>query len=156
LTSLPSQPAFAVKVGGVESPDPKRLATSDLFRGLSEADRATVASWMDVEVFRPDRPIVHADDSGYVFFVIDEGRARAEHDGRVLEILEPGAVFGEIAFFAPDGRRTATVVPETPLRVFAMHGTRFRQMQKEMPEVAARLEEVVRERIARMRDPEQP
>jgi len=57
-------------------------------------------------------------------------------------------VFGEMAFFAPDSRRNADVMAETPVRVFTMFGTHFREMQVEMPEVAARLEQLIEERAA--------
>ena len=131
-------------------PDSSRLATIPLFAGLSAEQLDAVASWLEVEDFdtgsRPAREAAH----GYAFFVLDEGRARAELDGQVLEVLEPGAVFGEMAFFAPDSRRTATIVPDTPIRVFSMFGTRFRQMQVELPEVADRLRGLFEERQARI------
>jgi CRP-like cAMP-binding protein len=131
-------------------PDPDRLKAVDLFQSLDDSERATLASWLEVEELSADGPLLRADTSGYAFFVLDEGRARAELDGVVLEVLEPGAVFGEMAFFAPDGHRTATIVPETPLRVFSMFGTRFRQMQQELPTVAARLQQLVEKRAARV------
>ena len=68
-----------------------------------------------------------ATQHGYALFVLDEGRARAELNGQVLEQLEPGAVFGEVAFFAPNSWRSATVVAETHIRVFSMFGTHFRE-----------------------------
>ncbi|HEX3427162.1 MAG TPA: cyclic nucleotide-binding domain-containing protein [Acidimicrobiales bacterium] len=121
-----------------------------LFQGLSQEDLITLASWLDVDEFPAGRMPLREDDSGYAFFVLDEGRAHAEHDGQILEVLEPGAVFGEMAFFSRDGRRAATIVSETPLRVFTMFGTRFRLMQRDMPQVAARLQQIFEERAARL------
>ena len=138
----------------MDNPDPNRLALVPLFQGLTEDQRRRLASWFDVEDFDVGQNPVRVSQHGYAFFVLDEGRAHAELDGRVLELLEPGAVFGEMAFFAPSGRRTATIVPETPIRVFTMFGTRFREMQMEMPEVAARLERLFEERAARTSHPE--
>jgi CRP-like cAMP-binding protein len=60
-------------------------------------------------------------------------------------MLGPGDVFGEMAFFG-DGRRSAGVVADTDVRVLVMFGARFREMQLSMPDVAARLEDLVRER----------
>lgn len=132
-------------------PDPARLAAIPLFAGLSAEQLDTVASWMDVEEFDTHSHPTNDETHGYVFFVLDEGRAHAEHDGRVLEVFEPGSVFGEMAFFEPTSRRSATIVPETPIRVFSMFGTQFRQMQMQMPAVADRLRQLYEERHSRSR-----
>jgi CRP-like cAMP-binding protein len=132
------------------NPDPEALTKVPLFAGLSDDERQKLASWLEVEQFEAGRLPARANQSGYAFFILDDGRAHAELNGEVLEILEPGAVFGEMVFFDPRARRSADVVPETPIRVFSMFGTRFREMQKEMPDVAARLEQMFRERAARV------
>jgi CRP-like cAMP-binding protein len=134
----------------VDNPEPNRLALVPLLAGLNHDQLTRVAGWMHVERFDAGESPIRASQHGYAFFVLDEGRARAELDGHVLEELEPGAVFGEMAFFAPDSRRNATVVAETPIRVFSMFGMHFRIMQTDMPDVAARLEQVFEERAARM------
>ncbi len=133
----------------MDSPDPNRLAQVPLFKGLTEDQLGRLAGWLRVDQFDVGRSPIHADQHGYAFFVLDEGRARAELDGKVLEELEPGAVFGEGVFFAPDSRRAADIVAETPIRVFSMFGTHFREMQTQMPEVAARLQQLFEERSAR-------
>jgi signal-transduction protein with cAMP-binding, CBS, and nucleotidyltransferase domain len=133
------------------NPDAAALKKVPLFAGLSDDERQKLASWLDVEEFDAGRLPARAKQSGYAFFILDEGRAHAELDGKVLEVLEPGAVFGEMVFFDPKGRRFADVVPDTRIRVFSMFGTRFREMQGELPDVAARLEQMFREREARVR-----
>jgi CRP-like cAMP-binding protein len=133
------------------NPDPAALAKVPLFAGLSADELQKIAAWLDVEEFAAGRLPARDHQAGYAFFILDEGQAQAEHDGKVLEVLGPGDVFGEMAFFDPSGRRSADVVPQTKVRVFTMFGTRFREMQQEMPEVAARLEQLVRERSARTR-----
>ena len=66
-----------------------------------------------------------------------------------VDEYEPGSVFGEMAFFDHRGRRWADVVCDSPVRVFSMFGTHFREMQQCMPEVAARLQRLFEERAAR-------
>lgn len=126
-------------------PDSERLALVPLFSGLSDADRSRLAEWLDVEEFGAGWRLAQEGAHGYVFFVLDEGRVRVERDGRMLAELGPGDVFGEGAFFG-SGRRNATVTAETDVTLLTMFGTRFREMQSGMPEVAERLEQLVRAR----------
>ena len=133
----------------MEQPKPGDLARIPLFAGLSEEQLAALAERFEVETFPAGHSPVRTGTHGYVFFVLAAGTAHAELDGQLLERLEPGAVFGEMAFFAPSSRRSATIVPETDITVFSMFGTQFRQMQLELPEVAHRLEDLVHERLER-------
>lgn len=123
-------------------PDPDRLALVSLFSGLSVDDRTRLASWMDVEDFHAGRRLTEQGAFDYAFFVLEQGRVRVEQDGRTVASLGPGDVFGEMAFFG-DGRRNADVVAETAGRLLVMFGTRFREMQATMPDVAAQLESLV-------------
>jgi CRP-like cAMP-binding protein len=127
------------------NPEAERLSRIPLFDGLSDERRAELAAWFEVGEFEAGKRLTHEGSVEYGFLVLDEGRARVERDGQVLKVLEAGDVFGEMAFFS-DGRRNADVVAETDVTVLWMFGTRFREMQTSMPEIAARLEELVRER----------
>lgn len=126
-------------------PDSDRLARIDLFQGLTDDELARVASWMDVEEFGPGQPLVREGASGYAFFILDEGTVRVELESGAPVTLEPGAVFGEMAFYG-DGHRNAEVVAETEGRVLAMFGTRFREMQLAMPVIAERLDQLAHQR----------
>jgi CRP-like cAMP-binding protein len=127
------------------NPDPSSLSKVPLFAGLSDDDRDRLASWLEVEEFPAGKRLAREGEYDYAFFILDDGRARVEHEGQALRNLGPGDVFGEIAFFG-DGRRSATVVAESDVRVLTMFGTRFREMQAKLPEVATRIENLVRER----------
>ncbi len=74
----------------------------------------------------------------YAFFVLEQGRVRVEQDGRTVASLGPGDVFGEYVVLRRR-RRNADVVAETAGRLLVMFGTRFREMQATMPDVAAQL-----------------
>ena len=84
-----------------------------------------------------------------MFFVLEGGTAVVTHGGEAVAQLGPGDVFGEMAFFG-DGHRTADVVAETQVRVLIMFGTRFRELQIELPDVAAELEQLVRHRASEL------
>lgn len=85
--------------------------------------------------------------AGYAFYVVDSGTVRVDLDGRDPVTLGPGAPVGEMAFFG-NGRRNAEVTAETDGRALAMFGTRFRELQQELPAVAERLQAVVTQRSA--------
>ena len=123
-------------------PDPDRLMLVPLFAGLSATDRAKLASWMEIEQFSTGRRLTEEGAFDYAFFVIEQGRVRVEQEGRAVASLGPGDVFGEMAFFG-DGRRNADVVAESAGRVLVMFGTRFREMQASMPDVAEQLRTLV-------------
>ena len=130
-------------------PDPASLAPVPLFAGASTADLEKLSHWFEVETFHAGHIVTREHQSGYAFYVLSDGRAHAEHQGTTINTLEPGSVFGEMAFFDPHGRRQADVVMDTDATVFCMFGTHFREMQMGMPEVAARIEALVKEHSTR-------
>jgi len=123
-------------------PHPDRLSQVPLFDALSQHDRERLAAWLDVEEFDAGRRLTREGAFDYAFFVLDEGDVRVVQDGRTIATLGAGDVFGEMAFFG-DGRRNADIVAETAGRVLVMFGTRFREMQSTMPEVAETLRTLV-------------
>jgi CRP-like cAMP-binding protein len=85
--------------------------------------------------------------AGYSFFILTQGNAVVTSDGADLAALGPGDFFGEIAILG-NGRRSATVTTTSPARLFVMFGTEFRQLQQAQPEIASRIEEAMRKRVA--------
>ena len=126
-------------------PDPQRLSEIPIFEGVPADQLDTIASWFDVEEHPSGTRLTREGASGYAFFILDQGRARVEHEGASLGELRPGDVFGEMALVG-DGRRTADVFADTEVRVLAMFGTRFRELQTLAPEVARRLDRIASER----------
>jgi CRP-like cAMP-binding protein len=135
----------------MDGPDPSALRKVPLFAGLTDDERARTADWLEVDEYEAGRLLTRTNEAGYAFFILDTGHAHAELHGKLLGVLEPGSVFGEMAFFDPRGRRSADVVCDSRVRVFSMFGTHFREMQQCMPQVAARLERLSDERAARVR-----
>ena len=128
-------------------PDPADLSRHELFEGLDQGHLQQLASWFEIEEFTAGQPIVRGGSAGYAFYVVDSGTVRVDLDGRDPVTLGPGAPVGEMAFFG-NGRRNAEVTAETDGRALAMFGTRFRELQQELPAVAERLQAVVTQRSA--------
>jgi CRP-like cAMP-binding protein len=120
---------------GGPHPDPLLLASFAIFQPLSHEERRRLVNLLAVD----DVPEGHAlnveGDSGYRFFVIVEGEAEVVQGGSVVRRLGPGDHFGEISILG-EGRRTASVVAATPMKVLVMFGTAFRLMEQEFPAVA--------------------
>jgi voltage-gated potassium channel len=60
--------------------------------------------------------------------------------------LASGEFFGEMALLG-DGRRRGDVTTTTDAIVLVLYGTEFRRLQQEHPEVAARIERAMRDRL---------
>jgi CRP-like cAMP-binding protein len=126
-------------------PDPAELRSLPLFASLGEEDLAQISEWLEVRSAEPGQRVVLEGASGYSFFVIQDGTAEANRDGEVIGSLGPGDFFGERAIL-DSGRRMADVIATSPMRLFAMFGTDFRQLQTNMPDVAKRIQEVAEAR----------
>ena len=126
--------------------DVETLEGVRFFSGLSKEELERVAQWTD-EVSVPESyALVREGDFAHEFFVIEEGTAAVTHDGAVLAELGSGDFFGEIGLVRTRWR-TASVVASTPMRVIVMDEPSFRQMKREMPAVADRIEAAIHARL---------
>jgi len=115
-----------------------RIAAIPLFDGLAEADLAAVASAAtEMEVAEGDR-LATEGDFGHAMFAIESGTAEVSADGNQLAVLGPGDVFGEVAVMAA-GRRMATVVATSPMRVIALFKRDVWALERKSPQAAERL-----------------
>ncbi|MGQ0669979.1 MAG: Crp/Fnr family transcriptional regulator [Actinomycetota bacterium] len=128
--------------------DPDRLKSIPLFSDLSRHGRAEIARWADEVDVPAGKHLVDQGDFAYEFFVIEDGHAEVTAGGKRLADLGPGEFFGEIALIEAD-RRTASVVALSPMAVIVMHARDFRAMEAEMPKVAERIQQKLRERTER-------
>jgi CRP/FNR family cyclic AMP-dependent transcriptional regulator len=130
--------------------DATRLQEIDLFRGLAKTDLAQVAQWADEVEVEAGRVLGREGSIAYEFFVIEDGTARVEIDGREVAELGPGEWFGEIGLLETE-RRTATVTAKTPMRLAVIFGPNFRELARRLPEVDAAIRAEIGERLERAR-----
>ena len=69
-------------------------------------------------------------------FVILDGACEVESAGRRIALLEKGDLFGEIAFFAAAGERTANVRALTACRLLVLRQKFLDELGKSDPEAA--------------------
>jgi CRP-like cAMP-binding protein len=131
------------------------VATADdltgipLFAGLTDDERASLADWFEISDASAGMVLVGEGAAGYSFFVLLDGAAEVTVGGETVATYGSGDYFGEMAILG-DGRRNATVTVTAPSRLLSMFGTEFRMLQEVQPDVAAQLEETMRQRRAEL------
>jgi CRP-like cAMP-binding protein len=108
-----------------ETVDADRLAEIPVFASLSKSDREQLAvAATEVEVEEGKR-LAEGGHFAYELVAIEEGTADVLEEGKKLRELGPGDSFGEIGLLDA-GRRAATVVATSPMRVIAILGPQLR------------------------------
>jgi CRP-like cAMP-binding protein len=80
------------------------------------------------------------------FFVIERGRASVNQDDRHIRDLGAGDFFGELGLLG-DGRRTASVVAATDMRVRVIPEREFEPVLAKLPKLARRVRDISRDRL---------
>jgi len=118
-----------------------------LFEGLSDKELAAVAGAAKERRYDTGDAIVNEGESGVGFFVIADGSARFESHGTRLATLASGASFGEVALLDESGRRTATVVAESPMRVYGITAWQFTPLLEQHPSIAIKIAKILARRL---------
>jgi CRP-like cAMP-binding protein len=126
--------------------DRARLTEIPLFAGLTLDQVDVLAGACDEIEVEEGATLLREGDFGYAMFAITAGTATVIRDGKVVARLGPGDVFGEIAVLA-GGRRVATVVASTPMRLVTVLNRELWRLEREVPDVAAVLRSTVAERL---------
>jgi CRP-like cAMP-binding protein len=132
------------------------LSRVPLFSELNQRQLKRLANDFRERRFKEGTSIVKQGEmSGIGFFVITEGVAAVEIDGREVATLGPGDHFGELALIS-ENVRTATVKAITPLTCLEITFWDFRKAAKANPDITWKLLQyvadlLVEERVARAR-----
>jgi CRP-like cAMP-binding protein len=118
--------------------DPKRLA--DLAEGLSNDDPV---------YYDRGKTIVQEGQVGLRMYAVIEGRVTVHVNGKLVERLGPGGVFGELALVEPSPR-LASVVAETDCQLLPVNRTAFQLLVKTSPDFAESLLGSLAERLRRL------
>jgi CRP-like cAMP-binding protein/Zn-dependent protease len=90
-----------------------------IFHGLDSGQLTDILEHGRWVTANPGQALVTEGEPGDRFFVIASGRARVVRGGDVVASASKGMYFGEVALLR-DVPRTATVIAETPMRLFAL------------------------------------
>ncbi|MFN2590565.1 MAG: cyclic nucleotide-binding domain-containing protein [Actinomycetota bacterium] len=122
------------------------LASVPLFAECTKKELGHIASAIK-EVKHNDGDILAREgDKGIGFFVIAEGTAKVVIGNSTRRRLGPGDFFGEISLL-DEGPRSATVVAETPVRLYGLTAWNFRRLVAQNPSIAQKLLKVMADRL---------
>ncbi len=98
--------------------------------------------------FRAGDSIFRVGDPPDCMYVVLEGEVRISSNGRLLEDLGPGGVFGEIALI-DNAPRSADAVATTDCRVVPISESHFQYLVQETPFFSLQVMRVMAERLRR-------
>jgi CRP-like cAMP-binding protein len=123
--------------------DESRLQPLRPFAGLSTGERKMLARVLDELSAPAGATLVNEGDYGYEFMVIEEGTVDVFRDGEQIDTMGPGDFFGELAVLAGGGRRNASVVAGTPVRMLTLTAHYMREVRERMPHVGEQIDAVI-------------
>ncbi len=113
------------------------MVTLDMFRNANDARPYPAGE----AVFRAGEP-------GDSMYVVVEGEVRIAVNGRELEVLGPGGVFGEIALI-DKGPRSADAIAVTDCRVVPIDENWFKFLVQQTPFFSLQIMRVMADRLRR-------
>jgi len=116
----------------------ERLASVDLFEGLSGADLRRIRDAGKEIAFDVGSDLAVQGRAGGRFFLILEGEVEVAVGGRARHTMGPGQYLGEISLI--DGEpRSASVTARTPVRTWSLASFAFRPLLRQHPALAEKV-----------------
>ena len=125
--------------------DEAKLRDIPLFAKLSRKQRKMLALRADEVEVSPGRLVCRKGESANELYVIEQGTAKVVRDDQYLDELGPGDFFGEMGL-VEDAPRNANVIATTPMTLMILSGPALRQLEREQPQLAARINRTIEQR----------
>ncbi len=121
--------------------------TQRVNRAATEGDLASVwlKPYMKPRRLRAGKVLFHKGDHADRLFLLTDGELELVEIGRRMA---PGRIFGEIALFSPERKRTSTVRAVTRCVVLEIHESTVRQLYFQNPAFGFHLVELLAERLS--------
>jgi len=117
-----------------------------LFAGLAGRELEEIGRLAETVDLPAGRELTRQGAFGNEFFVIVEGQADVERDGRHIRTMGPGDFLGEIAL-VDGGVRTATVRTTGPSRVLVVGHREFHSLLDRFPKIQLAVLQALAERV---------
>jgi CRP-like cAMP-binding protein len=136
-------------VAGSASVNVGRITAFPVFAELPPAELDELAGAIREVEADAGAKVVTVDDYGTGIYFVEAGEAEVRNDdGEVIGALGHGDTFGEIGLLLT-GRRTATIVARTPMRLLALSGQDFERIRARVPGLEQALRRLGLERAGR-------
>ena len=123
------------------------LAHVPLFSSLNAIERLALSVELEQQHWSQGALIVQQGATDSAIGIIAEGQAEVRREGRTINLLGPGDVFGEITLLN-GGPHTAAMVALTPVHVLTIPLATFRHLLQSHPLIAEGLQELVKRRYS--------
>jgi len=119
---------------------PQHLAEIPLFSNMDDEERSELRSIMTERLFPPGQVVMHADEPGATFYIIERGEVEiwlTDTDGKkvVLDVLGPGKFFGELSMLSGE-TRSASVTTEEEVVTLELDREEFFDFLRRRPDAA--------------------
>jgi CRP/FNR family cyclic AMP-dependent transcriptional regulator len=122
--------------------DTQRLAVSPVLAGVPEDELKLVSRMASELEIAEGKALTTEGEFGHTLFLIESGTGEVSVDGNIVGSVGPGDVVGEIAVLA-SGRRTASVIATSPMRVIGLFKRDVWALEQDAPETSRRLREAL-------------
>ena len=102
----------------------------------------------DLELFGAGDTIFRKGEPRTFMFVVNEGAVEIRLGDRVVEVVEPGGIFGEMAMI-DDAPRTATAIARSDCKLLPIDQKRFEFLVQQTPFFAIEVMRVLADRLRR-------
>ncbi len=134
---------------GTTNPAIDKLASVDLFSGLTKKELGVLADLAKEFRFTDGTAIVSEGETSARFYLITDGQVQVKVNGRTRVTLGPGDYFGELAVI-DNGPRSATCIAQGPVTTLSLASFSLRPVLKQNPDVTFKLLVKVTERLRRV------
>ncbi len=119
----------------------ERLEEQELhaFAGLDPAERKECVSRSNIIECAPGDRLLKEGGSSQNLFLVLEGTLEVRHRGRLMNVLGPGDVFGEMAFLLELPRQSDVYAATPGVRILSLSDGTLRKLMAEEPTLAAKL-----------------
>lgn len=104
------------------------LAEVEVLKALKAEERSKIADVLKVKNFNEGENIILEQEEGEEFYILEEGKAVATKEGKVVKEYNPKDYFGELALISASARRATVTAKETPTKVLALERAAFNRL----------------------------
>lgn len=123
-----------------------RIAHIEVMQNMPVRERQAIIPYLTPIYAQPGDVLCEEGTPGEYFYMIVNGEAEVRKAQKVVRIMEPGEVFGEMALLTGEPR-SATVVARTPMELYQLHQEHFNSVLAWSPHLAWALSRALARRL---------